>query len=322
MRLAYVAASLLLLTRMVLAYDAPLAPVRDLECATKSATRFSQGATTQGKPGGPVAFVKVVASGVNTWDSDSQSCDVRATLHVKDTDQNESEITLGHNANADFDLVDWSPQHNLVLISSEHWTEVLSAPNVTVYNISSGIHRSINVGALFVAKGWDHCAAIIGTTGFAGDGRIVVIAGPGSMQNRPKDCVSSKSYWAFDLQKRDLQQLPAGFQQKRYGKVVSPPYRPCREDPGIVDKCFTIHGRIQYGNGTPGLRIWRVGTDRMLGVFDPESEIIPDNLSEKLTGYEVAVFGDFEVCPFTKRRQGEMQMVCVESASHLVTKHY
>jgi TonB family protein len=32
------------------------------------------------------------------------------------------------------------------------------------------------------------------------------------------------------------------------------------------------------------------------------------------------LFGDFEICPFTPVRKGEMQMVCVESASHLIRR--
>lgn len=89
-----------------------------------------------------------------------------------------------------------------------------------------------------------------------------------------------------------------------------------------MDSCFTIHGRISIWNGSPSLRIWRIGTDRILGVLDSENEIIPDNLAKQLDGIGTEVFGDFEVCPFTKSRPGEMQMVCVQTASHLVTKHY
>jgi len=34
----------------------------------------------------------------------------------------------------------------------------------------------------------------------------------------------------------------------------------------------------------------------------------------------VDVYGNFEVCPFTESKPNEMQMVCVESAIHLVAK--
>jgi len=75
-----------------------------------------------------------------------------------------------------------------------------------------------------------------------------------------------------------------------------------------------------YTNGTPSLRIWRVGTNRILGVLPPEDEIIPPNLKLALQGWDKWVYADLEVCPFTKEKRGEMQMVCVESAEHLVVQ--
>ncbi len=97
--------------------------------------------------------------------------------------------------------------------------------------------------------------------------------------------------------------------------------RLCRRNPNVVDLCFKVHGRVRVVNGT-GMVIWRIGTDRLLGVEDEES--IPRNLSKALFKYDAKwgsdVYGDFEVCPFTRRKPEEMQMVCVESASRLVVK--
>jgi hypothetical protein len=314
MRFAGIVYVCLLSTSYLLADDGPLAGVRNLDCAHKEAVRFDQGATTQGRAGGPTAFVKIVASRYS-----SGNCDVRTTLHVKSGEQ-ELEFPIAHNTNAGFELVDWSPNANLILVSSERWTDEFSAPLLTIYDTRQNRQRSIEVAALFAARGWEHCSAIVEATGFTPTGDIVVTAGPGSLQGRPKDCIANESYWTFDLQGRQLRQMPAGFRQKRYGKVVAPDVRPCKEDPNVVDACFTLRGRVFVSNGTPSLRIWRVGTDRILGVFDPENEIVPDNLAKRLDGYGVEVYGDFEVCPFTKSKPDEMQMVCVESASRLVAK--
>jgi len=70
------------------------------------------------------------------------------------------------------------------------------------------------------------------------------------------------------------------------------------------------------------MRIWRIGTHRVLGVLPSEDEIIPKNLRKALdnAGQWPEVYGDFEVCPFTREKPDEMQMVCVESASHLVIR--
>lgn len=97
--------------------------------------------------------------------------------------------------------------------------------------------------------------------------------------------------------------------------------RLCKGNPDLVDQCFKVHGRVRIVNGT-GMVIWRIGTDRLLGVEDEET--IPHNLSKALFKYDAKwgsdVYGDFEVCPFTKRKPEEMQMVCVESASRLVVR--
>jgi len=95
----------------------------------------------------------------------------------------------------------------------------------------------------------------------------------------------------------------------------------CKSNPALVGACFTIHGRIMATNGTPGMRIWRVGTKRMLGVLPSEDEIVPEPL-KKYFGPMTNLYGDLLVCPFTEPRPGEMQMVCIEAASHLVVERY
>ena len=99
----------------------------------------------------------------------------------------------------------------------------------------------------------------------------------------------------------------------------------CKDNPKVVAACYVVHGRATFGPGTPALRIWPVGTKRMLGVTagphadDADEPICPKEML--IFGTEVeAVFGDYKVCPFTLEREGAMQMVCVESASNLVVK--
>ena len=61
----------------------------------------------------------------------------------------------------------------------------------------------------------------------------------------------------------------------------------------------------------------------MLGVTagpvadDADDPIVPKNLAFDSSK---EVFGDFEVCPFTHERKGEMQMVCVKSVKNLSIK--
>jgi len=61
----------------------------------------------------------------------------------------------------------------------------------------------------------------------------------------------------------------------------------------------------------------------MLGVTagpiadDADKPITPGNMVFEANEQ---LFGDFEVCPFTPEKQDHMQMVCVQSATHLVVK--
>jgi hypothetical protein len=102
------------------------------------------------------------------------------------------------------------------------------------------------------------------------------------------------------------------------------PPPPCREHPKLVGPCFRIRGRMNYWNGMPGMRIWRVGTRRMLGVVsvdgndftDADFNTLPDNIKADLSP-DTDLFGDFVVCPFTPDKPGEMRMVCIDSATNL-----
>jgi hypothetical protein len=100
--------------------------------------------------------------------------------------------------------------------------------------------------------------------------------------------------------------------------------------PRTVGPCFSVHGRLTSGNGTPNWRIWPVGTRRMLGVFSRTGEAefdgqtLPGALgvlfrSPKTRPVAEArgIFGDFEVCPITRRRPGWMQMVYIRSARRI-----
>ncbi|MFH1704233.1 MAG: hypothetical protein ABIB41_12570 [Nitrospirota bacterium] len=99
------------------------------------------------------------------------------------------------------------------------------------------------------------------------------------------------------------------------------PEKGCKDNSEVVDKCFTIHGRISIYNGTPSVRIWHIGTKRLYGVLPSENEIMPEDVKKYLT-FGTSIYGDFLVCPFTKTRSGQMQYVCIESATNLVCEQY
>ncbi len=92
----------------------------------------------------------------------------------------------------------------------------------------------------------------------------------------------------------------------------------CKDHPQVTGPCFKIRGRMAFYNGAPGVRIWPVGTKRILGVRERLEgyDHVQKELFKKLT-FETAMFADFTVCPLGDDEPGVMRMICVESAENI-----
>jgi len=102
----------------------------------------------------------------------------------------------------------------------------------------------------------------------------------------------------------------------------------CRQRPDVIGKCFSVHGRLSVYNGTPSIRLWPMGTKRLLGILDPNDvsnapgpTILPLDIKNKLD-WDKDVFGDFIVCPLTRQQSGRMQTVCIASGKNLVVREH
>ena len=99
--------------------------------------------------------------------------------------------------------------------------------------------------------------------------------------------------------------------------------RPCRAQPALVGKCFVVYGRLALYNGAPTIRLWRAGTRRVLGVSGSYARdgysSIPEELEQQLS-WETELWGEYLVCPYTRRRAGEMQLVCIESGKRVTAR--
>jgi hypothetical protein len=98
----------------------------------------------------------------------------------------------------------------------------------------------------------------------------------------------------------------------------------CRTHPQLVGRCFTLHGRLSVYNGAPALCLWKVGTRRMLGISEQRFAVagyrnVPENIESQIN-QDIAIFGDFLVCPFTRPHPREMQLVCIEEGKNLVVR--
>ena len=102
----------------------------------------------------------------------------------------------------------------------------------------------------------------------------------------------------------------------------------CKSSPEVMDKCFVVHGRLFVANGTPNIRIWRVGTKRILGVFNGAGEaesdsLLPVSVEKALQPdpFQTEIYGNYEVCPLGQDRAGRMRPVCIEQARDLFVRH-
>lgn len=107
---------------------------------------------------------------------------------------------------------------------------------------------------------------------------------------------------------------------------TKPVAKSCRARPDLAGKCFTVHGKLSSYNGTPSLRLWKFDSKQLLGVSDsernsgePGQPTIPAAIEEQLD-WDKEIFGDFLVCPLTRPRIREMQIICIESGENLIVR--
>ena len=219
-----------------------------------------------------------------------------------------------------YSVVDFSPDSRLILlerVGTDSWrTNTYRDVDIAVLDATAiGQPKWINTWELMH---WADCNATVETQGFDKTGQPVLRVRPSVWSSKPKrDCVTKPELWAVDLKRNSATQLPDDTLLSRAGEARGADWVTCKNDPDIAAACFIVHGRLSIWNGTPSLRIWRIGTNRIVGVT---TETTPENVSRFWEPDDTEIYGDFEVCPFTKDKVGEMQMVCIESASHLLAK--
>ena len=103
------------------------------------------------------------------------------------------------------------------------------------------------------------------------------------------------------------------------GGVIADDYSPCVASKSIIGKCWNVRGRVSLHNGNPSVRIWPVGTKRLLGVRDAEPPLLPPEMRKSLS-WDHHVFADLKVCPLTKPRERRMQVVCIASVRNAVIR--
>lgn len=260
---------------------------------------------------------RVTAFIVSTGIRSSRGCTFAVRLRIRNDGQ-AAWVSLADTQKVEFSIIDFSPDRKSLLLQKGNIYQILGGASehteVTTLPVVSGEIHWHDVWNLF---GWQNCDATVNSQGFTADGRIVIFARP-SIQSRHllPNCVPEPGLYATDSQWSRMTRLPDDTLIERYGKELHPRFWACKSDPDIVGKCFNVHGRLFFSNGTPGIRLWGIGTHRTLGIH---TEVLPEALNSRMD-WNTYAYGDFLVCPFTKQRPEEMQMVCVESASKVVYK--
>jgi len=138
-----------------------------------------------------------------------------------------------------------------------------------------------------------------------------------------------------------VQAIPQKYAASSVRKETAARKIPCKTDAN-ASMCYWTRGRITCCNGNPAMRMWKVGTKRILRIhsgpgadridpLDNEHPELPANLQKAYEadyrhrvqskgdlGSTDIVYGEFEVCPFEPEHPGWMQAVCVESAKNIV----
>lgn len=104
--------------------------------------------------------------------------------------------------------------------------------------------------------------------------------------------------------------------------------------PKVAQSCYWTHGQLKFWEGTPSLRLWKVGTTRILGIYsgpetypgdlngDNEHPELPANIQAKLKPLDNQIYADFEVCPLELERPKKIQAACIEAAKNIVVDDF
>ena len=122
--------------------------------------------------------------------------------------------------------------------------------------------------------------------------------------------------------------------------LLAKPQEPARREipcktPENASMCYWTRGRLSVYNGNPSLRLWKVGTKRILGIYsgpsafpprtneDSENPELPSSIKKLDAPLEGGnIFADFEICPLRPERTGQMQPACIESAKNVFVNKF
>jgi hypothetical protein len=226
---------------------------------------------------------------------------------------------LPNAGNEEYLLVSFSPDGKRLLLGGERLdtdpAREYRDTEIAFLNLEGEISEWENAWDILGLK---DCDALIEPKGLSADGEIVLEVRPPPLMSIPstRKCVSDAELYKGEIGEGKAEKLSSNAEIESPGTVTGSVWRTCKTDPDIVGACYWVHGRLSIYNGTPSARIWKVGTNRMLGVHE---DVLPGDLGS-IDLLNIPTFGDFYVCPFSRERPGAMRFVCIESEKNLRPK--
>jgi len=100
----------------------------------------------------------------------------------------------------------------------------------------------------------------------------------------------------------------------------------CSHPRGFVGPCVTVRGRVQTNSDNVLVRLWKVGTSRVVEIQNEVSGIdfpvicnLPSEIY-RLLGEAKIIYADFVIRPLTADRPGVMGYACIASAKNVVAR--
>ena len=108
--------------------------------------------------------------------------------------------------------------------------------------------------------------------------------------------------------------LFVSLQKQAHAQDIQLDHCSCTSGGTPSDSTFTFRGRMTAWNGNPVYRIWRVGTQRMLGIRGVCLSAL--NLGKLTPSFGSELWADFTVSAVTPQRSGVMQFICIRKVQN------
>ena len=243
---------------------------------------------------------------------ESNACEQTASVWVTKGGVS-MQVNLPDAANNTFSIIDFAPDASLILL---HKTKTFALPGedagdeISLLSPESSALRWVSTRQLI---GLGNCSTLVEPEGFLGPRQLVFLTIPSVVAAKGvPSCADRPKMLALDLTTRKVFEPPATITMIKNGHRLAGPLLSCQTDPDLAGACYSIRGRVGLGSNGISMRLWQVGTDKMMNLGEG---LLPDELSSLVTP-GTRVYANMIVCPLASGVPRVMPTVCIESAGN------